>query len=72
MFENWDIPEKKQTAGGWLRRIWNFQGYQGDSMWNFQEVNKNEVPKISKGQKNNVEFPGGFVLSGISRGKVKK
>ena len=73
-------------------RIWNFQGYQRNSMWNFQGLIKNEVefPRVIK---SNVEFPGvfvfglgiskgsntilwniqglSFVLSGISRGKVK-
>ena len=41
---HWAIPEKKQTGG---LRIWNFQGYQNNSMWNFQGLIKNEV-----------EFPG--------------
>ena len=36
----WTIPEKIQTGG---LRIWNFQGYQRNSMWNFQGLIKNEV-----------------------------
>ena len=77
-------------------RIWNFQGYQRNSMWNFQGVIKKkemEFPRVTK-KKNNMEFTGvlvfgigisegsntilwnfqrwSFVLSGISRGKVKK
>ena len=46
---NWAIryPEKIQTGG---LRIWNFQGYQRNSMWNFQGLIKNEVefPRVTK------------------------
>ena len=31
---HWAIPEKIQTKGA--LNIWNFQGYQRNSMWNFQ------------------------------------
>ena len=47
----WAIPEKKQTwEGGGGLRIWNFQGYQRNSMWNFQELIKNKVefPRVTK------------------------
>ena len=27
----------------WALRIWNFQGYQRNSMWNFQGLIKNEM-----------------------------
>ena len=33
---------QKKSKQGRLR-IWNFQGYQRNSMWNFQELIKNEV-----------------------------
>ena len=41
-----NIPEKIQTGG---LRIWNFQGYQRNSMRNFQGLIKNEVefPKVT-------------------------
>ena len=44
---NWAIPEKIQTGG---LMIWNFQGYQKNSMWNFQGLIKNEVefPRVTK------------------------
>ena len=50
-------------------RIWNFQGYQRNSMWNFQGLIKNEVefPRVTK--KNNVEFPGIFVF-GLGTSKI--
>ena len=37
----------RKGAGCWGLRIWNFQGYQGNSMWNFQGLikNKMELPK---------------------------
>ena len=34
---------RKNLNGG--LRIWNFQGYQRNSMWNFQELIKDEVTK---------------------------
>ena len=34
---------RKNPNGGF--RIWNFQGYQRNSMWNFQELIKDEVTK---------------------------
>ena len=30
-------------------RIWNLQGYQRNSMWNFQRLTKNEVEFLPKG-----------------------
>ena len=51
-------------------KIWNFQGYQRNSMWNFQRLIKNEVefPGVTK-KKNHVEFPGVLVFGlGISKG----
>ena len=52
----WAIPEKIQTGG---LRIWNFQGYQRNSMWNFRGWPR----------KNYVEFPGVLVFGlGISKG----
>ena len=47
--EYWAIPKKIQTGGGRLR-IWNFQGYQRNSMSNFHGLNKNKVefPKVAK------------------------
>ena len=43
----WAIPEKIQTGG---LRIWNFQVYQRNSMWDFQGLIKNEVefPRVTK------------------------
>ena len=62
----WAIPEKIKTRG---LRIWNFQGYQRNSMWNFQWLIKNEVELPRVTQKNNVEFPGVSVFGlGISKG----
>ena len=77
-----ELFQKKIEQGG--LRIWNFQGYQRNSMWNFH----------GWPIKNYVEFPGvlvfglgickgynatlhnfqgwSFDLSGISRGKVNK
>ena len=55
-------------GGGGGLRIWNFQRYQRNSMWNFQGLIKNEVefPRVIK---SNVEFPGVFVFGlGISKG----
>ena len=50
------LIQKKSKQGG--LRIWNFQGYQRNSMCNFQGLIKNEV-----------EFPGIFVFGlGISKG----
>ena len=49
-------------------RIWDFKGYQRNSMRNFQGLSKNEVefPRVTK--KNNVEFPGVVVFGlGISK-----
>ena len=45
---HWAVPEKIQTRGGF--RIWNFQGCQRNSMWNFQRLIKNEVefPRVTK------------------------
>ena len=60
----------KQDGGGGFR-IWNFQGYQRNSMWNFQGVIKKkemEFPRVTK-KKNNMEFPGVLVFGlGISEG----
>ena len=39
-FSFWTIPEKIQTGG---LRIWNFQGYHRNSMWNFQGLIKSKV-----------------------------
>ena len=41
----WAIPEKNTNRGGGEGglRIWNFLGYQRNSMWNFQELIKNEL-----------------------------
>ena len=48
---------RKNSKQGALR-IWNFQEYQRNSMWNFQGLIKNEV-----------EFPGVFVFGfGVSKG----
>ena len=51
----WAIPEKTQTGGGGGGgggglRIWNFQWYQRNSMWNFQGLIKNKVefPRVTK------------------------
>ena len=50
------LIQKKSKQGG--LRIWNFQGYQKNSMCNFQGLIKNEV-----------EFPRIFVFGlGISKG----
>ena len=40
-------PRKNPNKG---LRIWNFEGYQRNSMWNFQELIKNEVefPRVTK------------------------
>ena len=40
--------QKKSRQGG--LRIWNFQGYQRKSMWNFQGLIKNKVkfPRMTK------------------------
>ena len=49
--KNWATPEKKQgVRGGWGVRIWNFQGYQINSMWYVQGLNKNKVefPRVTK------------------------
>ena len=48
-------------ATGALRKC-NFQGYQRNSVYNFQELIKNQVdlPMVTK--KNNVEFPGVLVF----------
>ena len=48
MIKKWALFQKKiQTAGGEGRgggvRIWNFQGYQTNRMWNFQELIKNDM-----------------------------
>ena len=66
------IPEKIQTG---RLRIWKFQRYQRNSMWNFQGLIENEVEFWSVTKKNNVEFLGFFVFGygisnfcGISRG----
>ena len=44
----------------WLR-IWNFQGYQRNSMWNFQGLIKWNFQGWPR-KNNNVEFPGAGVL----------
>ena len=43
----WAIPGKIQTGGLW---IWNFQGYQRNSMSNFQGLVKNEAefPRVTR------------------------
>ena len=55
----WDIPGKNQTGG---LRIWNFQGYQRNSMWNFQVLIKDKVESPSLKKKSNVEFQGVLVF----------
>ena len=46
------FQKKIQTGGGGEGglRIWNFLGYQRNSMWNFQELIKNELefPRVTK------------------------
>ena len=47
-FHYWTIPEKIQTGE---LRIWNFQGYQRNSLWNFQGLlikNEVEFPRATK------------------------
>ena len=59
--------QKKIRTGG--LRICNFQGYERNSMWNFQGLIKNEVEFQRVGKKNNMEFPWVFVFGlGISKG----
>ena len=59
--------KKKVQTGG--LRIWNFQGYQRNSLGNFQELIKNQVKFLRVTKKNRVEFPGVFVFGlGISKG----
>ena len=42
-----------REGGGVGLRIWNFQGYQRNSMWNFQGLIKNEMefPRVTKKNK---------------------
>ena len=40
---NKKMNEKKETRSIWVLRIWNFQGYQRNSMWGFQGLFKNKV-----------------------------
>ena len=44
----WAIPEKKKRTRG--LKIWNFKGYQRNSMGNYQGLIKNEVefPRVAK------------------------
>ena len=68
----WANPEKIQKGGGGGWRIWNFQRYHRNIMWNFQGLIKNEVEFVLV---NTIlwNIQGlSFVLSEISRGKVKK
>ena len=49
-------------------RIWNFQGYQRNSMWNFQGLIKNKI-EFPKGDSENIMWKfQGFVFGvGISK-----
>ena len=75
---DWAIPEKNRGL-----TIWNFQGYWRNGKWIFQGLIKNNEEfsgvlilglKISKEWKNYLwSFLGwSLVLSGISKGEVKK
>ena len=57
-------------------KIWNLQGYQRSSMWNFQGLIKNKVefPRVTKKRPMkmaNVEFSGVFVL-GLGGDEISK
>ena len=48
--EDIGLFQKKKTGGVGGVRIWNFKGYQRNSMWNFQGLIKNvvEFPWVTK------------------------
>ena len=59
---------KKNPNKGGLR-IWNFQGYQRNSMWNFQGLIKNKM-EFPKGDQEKImwKFQGSVFSLGISKG----
>ena len=70
--QHWPISEKNLNRGKGLR-IWNFQGYQRNSMWSFQGLIKNEVGQFIWSNTILWNIQGlSFFLSRVWRGKVKK
>ena len=70
--QHWPISEKNLNRGKGLR-IWNFQGYQRNSMWSFQGLIKNEVGQFIWSNTILWNIQGlSFFLSRVCRGKVKK
>ena len=60
-------PNRKGQGEG--VRIWNFEGYQRNSIWNLQDWVKTKGNFQGWPRKNNVEFPGVFIFGlGISLG----